>query len=94
MAVQVVFQDTDDAEGDEFEVEGNFDLQINTTGQGVIQLMRKLGVGTELSDFNVCKEYNGPTNDFVANVGLNTFKIVLSKVKNTNTNKIVAINQA
>lgn len=94
MTVQVVFNDTDNAEGDEFEVEGNFDLQITTTGQGVIQLLRRLGNGSEVPQFNPCREYTGPTNDIVANVGLNTFKIVLSKVKDTTSDKIVVINQA
>ena len=95
MAFEIVFNDTDDGEGDEFEMTGNFDIQVTTTGQGTIHLQRCLGTSSDSSfdTFTNMKDYNGPCNDFVANNGTNRYKIVLSKTKTTDP-KVVAVNQA
>ena len=93
MALEIVFNDTDDGEGDEFEATGNFDIQVTSTGQGTIKLLRSLGTSVESSfdTFGPCKEYTGPANDFVANVNTNRYKILLIGTK-TSDIKIVAVN--
>lgn len=93
MALQIVFNDTDDGEGDEFEATGHFDIQVTTTGQGTIKLLRCLGTAEEsaFDTFTTCEEYTGPANRFVANVNTNRYKILLTGTKTTDL-KTVAVN--
>lgn len=91
MALQIVFEDTDDGEGDEFEATGHFDIQVTTTGQGTIKLLRCLGGSDEsaFDEFGPCKEYTGPANDFVANANTNRYKILLIGTKTTGIKRVV-----
>jgi len=93
MALYIVFNDTEDGEGDEFEATGHFDIQVTTTGQGRIQLLRCLGTALESSfdTFGPCKEYYGQAQDYVTNINTNRYKILLTGTK-TNDQKIVAVN--
>lgn len=96
MAAEILFEDTEDGEGDEVEITGHFDLQVSGTGQGTITLYRQLGDGTASGldlPFTPMETFTGPGNRGITNFGTNTFKAILSKTKD-DSEKIVAYNQA
>ena len=77
MAAEVLFEDTEDGEGDVIEITGNFELQIVDTGGGTMVFQKALGPGSSESNLRTVEEFNGPAHRIIENPNTSRFRIIL-----------------
>lgn len=87
MALDVLYEDTTDGEGDVVEITGDFELQIVDTGGGTMIFQKALGPGSSEEDLEAVEIFTGPVHRYIVNPNTNRFRIVLSGSTRSGTRK-------
>lgn len=77
MALDVLYENTTDGEGDVTEITGDFELQIVDTGGGTMVFQKALGPGSSESNLRTVEEFNGPAHRIIENPNTSRFRIIL-----------------
>ena len=85
MAAEVLYEDTEDGEGDVIEITGTFELQIVDTGGGTMVFQKALGPGSSESNLRTVEEFNGPAHRIIENPNTSRFRIILSNSTRSGT---------
>lgn len=87
MAAEILFEDTEDGDGDVIEITGNFELQIVDTGGGTMVFQKALGPGSSEEDLKPVETFGGPAHRIIENPNTSRFRIVLSGSTRDGTRK-------
>lgn len=88
MALDTLYDDTANGEGDIIEITGDFELQVSGGHGGVIRLRKALGTGSATDDFDTVEEFTGSAHRYITNPNTSNFYVDASRT-NTSVNKKV-----
>ena len=87
MAAEILFEDTEDGEGDVIEITGNFELQIVDTGGGIMVFQKAIGEGSSEEDLRTVEEFTGSAHRIITNPNTSRFRVILHSSTRSGTRK-------
>ena len=88
MALDTLYDDTANGEGDIVEITGDFELQVSGGHGGLIRLLKALGTGSATDDFDPVEEFTGSAHRYITNPNTSNFYVDVSRTKETVNKKV------